>query len=849
MTRIRIIASLLLVVAAAALAASPASAQETALIRFVHLHDDSPTVDISLNGEVAAADLSFGETTTRVNVPAGLAEISAELAGAAVSLFSERTTLAPGPSTIIFRDAGDSQFSVIREDLSSIAFGEARLTVLNALDADLHVTARQSDETMLLERVLAAGAASRPIDTAAGFVDIWVESSAGDTAERQFSRTLDAGTVNLVIAHGTASQPRLFKAESSAQADDATGQLRFVHAIEGAAPVELRVNGKLIVPALEFAVPTPRLALPGGSHAITVNLGAAEIMSERLNIRAGEMSTVVLMRTSVGLGIFDFADATGTVDERSAVVKLINAIPDSVINYLQFADGAITGLNVPLNHAGDPAKIVPGQQAMTLHLSIGGVRGEIALPAHYFSSGSLYTLVALPGGVFSAPRLLIAETSVKRQIRATMTDESIVSSQDEPPGSELDAPAGETAVDEPSTELETQAEGIEVSSDMVDEAEAAEPATEQVAAASEREPAPSATPASMEPSLTSYAIVNVNPESALHMRQYPSSDAMSLGLLPAESNLMILGRRGPSQFGQGEPASLPVDLSEYRQDAAALLPLHQDLPAADTWLYAIYTTPEGGAIVGWTNAYYLKVYNRVGDPQRLAFLPLVPQNRPGGSHSTGIQPADLDEYVAARVTGLNPDALLNLRRGNDAEADILALLPADTILRFLGLDAAAAWALVEYQPLAGNQMRGWVSMNYIQLLLNGKPVRVDALRALDPSAVPIIGGAVLGGVMPSTPSAPDAPLEGVVGEVTVNIDSALHLRRHPDATSESLALIPAETVLQMEGVTENRRWYKARYDGESGWVASAYIVLSRDGRRLGRASLENQLPRFNDLGF
>ncbi len=849
MTQIRKFTSLLVVAAGIALLTGGVWAQETALIRFVHLDARGGIVDIALNGELAAADLRYAEATARIEVAAGPTELSTYPPATSLALARERITLAGEPAAIVLTDGQRARFHIVSEDLSPIPSGKARLTLFNALDADIQVAVSTPDETSALDINLAAGGASQAIETSAGTYDILLRSAGDGMALGGVSQPWSAGSVNLLIIHGPSNQPKLFNAVAGTGGVADSGRTRFIHAIEGAAPVDLRVNGQLLIPALSFASPSPHIALPSGSQNIAVNLGAAEIMSERLWIRAGEMSTVVLMRTSAGLGIFNFADATDDVDERSAVVSLINAIPDSVINYLQFTSGAIIGLNVQFNEAGDPAKIVPGRQAMTLHLSIGANRGEIALPAHYFSNGSYYTLVALPGGVFSAPRLLIAETSMKRHIRATLAGEDIASDIVDARAPDIEQSTDESAADEPIIEPATQVEELEPDTVIVDEEIIDEPPTEQVAEVSEQEPSPGDAPTALSPSLTPYAIVKVNPDSALHMRQYPSSDAMSLGLLPAESNLMILGRRGPSQFGPDEPTDLPVDLSDYQKDAAALLPPYQDLSAADTWLYAIYTTPEGSAIVGWTNAYYLKVYNRTGDHQHLAYLPLVPQNRPGGSHSTDIQPTDLDEYVAARVTGLNPDALLNLRRGNDADSDILALLSADTTLRFLGLDAAAAWALVEYQPLAGNPMRGWVSMTYIQLLLNGAPVRVDALRTLDPSAVPIIGGAVSGGVLPATPTSPDTPLEGIVGEVNVNSDSALHLRRYPDAASESLALIPPDTVLRLEGITENRGWYKVQYQGEEGWVASPYLLLSMDGRSYTRALLEDKLPRYNDLGF
>ena len=62
-------------------------------------------------------------------------------------------------------------------------------------------------------------------------------------------------------------------------------------------------------------------------------------------------------------------------------------------------------------------------------------------------------------------------------------------------------------------------------------------------------------------------------------------------------------------------------------------------------------------------------------------------------------------------------------------------------------------------------------------------------------------------------------------------------------------MIPPDTILPLDGVTESGGWYKAQYEGEEGWVAAPYLVLSMNGRKYARGLLESQLPRFNDLGF
>lgn len=810
MTRIRKLKPLLLA-AALFLFTGVASTQDTALVRFVHLGASSPSIDIRLNGELSAADLRYGETSAQVTVPAGPVELSAFLPGTSVALFHDSTSLEQGPAAIILTDDQDARLHIVSQDLSPLPPGSARLALLNTLDANARVAVIAADETVALTADLAKGAISGHLESSAGTHEIRIEIAGDELVAVPLKQALAAGSLNLLILHGTPAEPKLFNAAAATQGEENSGRLRFIHAIEGAAPVDLRLNGQLLLPALSFAQPSPHIALPAGTHDVAVNLGSAEITSIQLQIRAGEMRTVVLMRAGAGLGLFHFADATANVDSTSAVVSVINAIPNSVISHLQMESGAIIGLNVQANEAGDAVKIIQGRQAMTLHLNIAGDRGEVPIPAHYFFGGAHYTLVALAGSAFSAPRMLIAETNLQRRIAATPAlDEPVTAGA---PASETEEPPDEAFIDQPATAPD----------------------------------APRSTDA-RQPSLTPFATVNVNDEAALHMRQYPSSQALSLGLLPAQSDLMILGRRGPTESDAGEAVALPLDLGEFVDAAAALQPW-QDLSAADTWLYAMYSTPDDGALYGWVNAMYLEVFDQHGERQRLASLSHVRQNQPGSAYNTDIRPPELADRITARVHGLHGDALLNLRRSNDAASEILSQIPPDESLRLIGLDAAENWAFVEYQPQIGNHVRGWVSMLYVQLLLNGQPVQATSLRAIDPSAVPQIGASVAGAVQPKDSAEASPAMEGIVGEVNVNFDSALHLRRYPDATSESLALIPTDTALRLKGVTQNGRWYKVIYAGEEGWVAAPYLVLSMNGRKYARAFLEGQLPRFNDLGF
>lgn len=847
MVGIQRLAALLAVAIAVIFAFGVAFGQDSALIRFVHLDADSPPLDVYVNDALAAAGLHFGDASSFVSVPAGAARISTFFATTSVQVYSDYESLATGHAAIVIAPGANGRLHTIPEDLSPIEFGRARLSLFSALDADTQVLVGAPGADAAHRARIASFSAGAAIELDAGAYDISMET--GATMEPQTARLpLSAAMANLAIIHGSPEDPQILNAAASIEGAASSGRLRFVHAIAGAAPVDIRINDALIVPSLTFAMPTAHIALPSGTHDLAVSIGPVDIIQDELQIRADEMMTIVLMRSNSGLGMDTFADAIGDLSETSAVVTAINAIPNSVISHLQMQNGAIVALNVPYGQAGYAAQIVPGRQSLTIHLDIGEDRGEIDVPAHYFAGGAYYNLIALAGGPFAAPRLLIAETAIQRQIEAPLVPAAVEEAAT--PAEDIEQQPVELAQAEPTAEAEAEAEAAATKVEA--QVEAVETQTPEATAVPTDDPETDAVATEIARALrvatTHFATVNVDADAALHLRQYPSSQAMSLGLLPAQSQLFVLGRRGATQIDPGETIALPVDLSDFRDEAVTLLP-YQDLPPATTWLYVMYRTPDGGALYGWANALYLNVVNQAGDQQRLASLALVRQNEPGSAFNTSIRPPELRDRIAARVIGLDSGAMLNLRSGNDSLSEILAHLPPETMLRVIGVDADDAWAFVEYQTGSDSAITGWASMDYVQLLLNGAPVQAATLRALDPSALPVIGAAVTGGTKPFSTEDAAPPMDGIIGEVNVNFDSALHLRRYPDATSESLALIPPDTALRLDGITETGDWYKVSYDGEDGWVAAAYLILSMDGRLYAREFLENQLPRFSDLGF
>ncbi len=850
----RNLATLLIVIASGALWAGAIYAQAPPRARIVHVASDLPILDVYLNGELAAADLAYGDASAFFGLPAGDAELAATVAGAATQLILQPVSIGGDASAIVLTADASERARIAPDDLSALEFGLTRLSIVNALDDVIEIVSLTSADERLAGGSIAPGASLGALELPAGQVDFSLTSANadGDAARHDFRATLAAGASNMLLIHGDAGELQLLHATAPADADDSSGRIRFIHAVRGAAPIDLKINDLMIIPALAFAQPSAHIPVLSGSHQLTLSLGGTVISSTALEVNAGQMQTVAVVGSPASLNPVSFTDSLQDLTAASALVSLINAVPDSSVSRLKLGSGAIVAADVQFGDDGGAAQIVPGKQSMSMMLDIGDLSGTVEAPASNFYPGSYYNLIALPGSAFTAPRLLIAETSLMRRITAAPPlMQEAAQDETEPPVADSAADAEASDAMSPIAEATSTEETSDTDSTLEPESTEAIEAVPESAAASEPDPASAAGPSLV---VGPYAIVDLDPSARLQLRQYPSSDALSLGLLPGRSELIVLGRRGLTQVLAGESAELPIDLSGYTADPAASLYPAQDLAPADTWLFVMYQTVDSGALVGWANAYYLQVYDEKGEPQRLASLPMVRQNRAGSTTNTDVRPPALSDHVSVRVQGLNPNALLNLRMANSPESEVMTQLAPNTELTLIGLDAANEWAFVDYATDAGEIVRGWVSASYIQLLLNGDPVLVSTLRALDETVAPQISSQSRGSIRSAGASGPtpippsDDMMAGVVGHVALDPGAMLHLRRDPSVNAESIAMLPAGAQVAISGITENSEWLKTSYADREGWVYAHYVALRLRGRVYHRDYVESLLPAHDNSG-
>jgi uncharacterized protein YgiM (DUF1202 family) len=152
-------------------------------------------------------------------------------------------------------------------------------------------------------------------------------------------------------------------------------------------------------------------------------------------------------------------------------------------------------------------------------------------------------------------------------------------------------------------------------------------------------------------------------------------------------------------------------------------------------------------------------------------------------------------------------------------------------MELLGVNEDRDWVYVRYTA-PQSVVEGWVSAGFVTFQRNNAAVDFDRLQEL--GALNIVSEDARGSVTTSgqATSAVTEDLRDVVaGEVTgLNPDANLHLRRRNNEQAESLALLPNGTMVVVTGRSTDDAWYQVTYQGQPGWVASAYITLTFNGQ-------------------
>ena len=793
-----------LIVGVTALLSGTVMAQTSdALVRFVHALPGAGAVDIYVNDAPAVRTLAFGEASAYLRVPAGTQRIVTTQAGATTPLWEQDFAPTAGQAyTLIVSSTNPLTYAAFPDDLNAMPLGSARITAIHAI-AD----APAVDVVLADGRAVVSGLNyNQPygtLDIPALSYDLGVVPTGASVADALIAPTpfsLNSGTSYVIVAYGTAANPQALVLSAPTNAENATsGYVRFAHGVPGGPAVDVYANDTLIVSSLSEGMATDYIAVPEGDYALSLrSTGTSESIADAsLSIGAQERITAAALLDGEAIVIQPFVDDTAAVDQLTAGYNVINGVLGaSPVNLtLQAADG--TALTEAIaGGTEETAALAATDASPMIMVNYGGsTSDDFALNTPVIYGGSYYTVLAVSG-----------ETGIEL---IEFPPVSLAQTIGSAPGGSLAASAPAVVVEAPTAEPQV--------------VEAATPESQVVQ--------PTLAPSTAAPSGPTARII-LDPGANLQLRQYPDRDAFSLGLAPSGTVLIVNGREGaPAYSPDVATPTLAPEATEF-VDPVTLLEADADLVPAEVWLNIDYITPDGGVINAWVNAQFLDVRDERGRRQRLADLPTVPNNQPGEARDTAVTPPPLPEnIVEAIVVGLDAGVNLQIRRTPDTSGESLALAPNDTVFELLGFNEAREWAFVRYVQPEGGIVRGWVSTRFVRYSFRDRSIDYDEMEMRE--LLNIIPDTQRG-AMSSGAAGPVAPTQNpllnvVVGTISLNEGANLHLRRNPNANSESIVLMPTGTQLIVNGRTDTAEWVQVEFEGQVGWTSSLYLSYTFNG--------------------
>ncbi len=786
----------------------------TAMIRFVHVIPGASAVDIYTDGQLTARNLNFGSATTYASLPAGDHQVTVTPADATNVLWQQVVSAGDGAAlTLVAASANPPSFLVYNDDLNPLDLGKARLTAIHAISGASDVDLLLTDGRPVIPG-LSYGVQAGTLDVPSYAYDFALTASGGSASAPLLTAngvSLSSGTSVILLVYGAPDSPSVMTLTQATRPNGAAGFLRVMHGIDGAPAVDVTVNGTLFAPNLALGGYTSHVAVAPGTYEVSIRAAGTEqnLLSSSVTVEAGKAVTVAAIGAPANAGLGVFVDNIDSISPSQARASLINGLVGQSAS-ATLPDGTVVATDVTSGSASASLDFAPTIGSIALNGTPGAEQT--------LYGGVYYDLLAIT--IAGSPSLIVAPTRLVQSIAsAPGAAAAVVAVQP------TVAPAVEpTAVPQPT-----------------------------VAPPPESAPAqPTAIPAAPVSSTGFTArVFNMNADRNLQLRQYPSSDALSLATVPPNTILAVNGRQGAIEPIPNSATPNAPEGYEYVDPASLLTDGKQDLAPDQTWINVSYVTPDGGSISAWANALFLDVRNARGERVRLAALPTVPGNLPGGTEQTIVTPPPLPvNGVGAIVFDMNPGTNLNIRRTPDVNSEVLARVPNDTVMLFLGMNEARNWVYVQYSAPEGFVVTGWVNASYIRYTYRDRSIKLQEMESRGLLKIELEttrGEVVTGEVSVAMPTANPAR-NAYIAEVVLNAGSNLNLRRNADAASEVLAQIPTGTQLIVSGRSPDARWLKVSFENIEGWIAAqtdqaSFVRVSINGRTV---SLTDVSPVLTD---
>jgi hypothetical protein len=674
----------------------------------------------------------------------------------------------------------------------------------------------------------------------------------------------------------------------SAQADD-NASVRFLHALPGAGPVDVYIDGDLTLTNLQLGLPSLFVQIPAGPHTVTVTQTGVTtaLWTQEITPAAGASLTMIVSSTDP-LGFTAFQNDVTPLPEGKARITGIHAIAGGPTVDVVLADGrpVIPGLqyNTPYGTLDVPT----GIYELAVVPQGGTVDGAlIPVTPIALNSGASYQIVAfgtasLPNvAVLSVPAEADANSATLRVVHGVVDGPAVdlyVNDTLVAPNLEFGASTGFMAL--PAGDYEAVL------------VPAGDPAGEPVASGtlSLQAGASLTVTAALDAAGVALNVVDVTAtaptaESAVIDLVNRSSADVTATL---EDDSATLDVPAGTEASMSLPAtSLPLSISV---DGVELTRVTGPIYGGALYTIVVVDGGDGPVAILLPAVGVATTIGSAPGNQTLEAVtaqpteaPVVPTDAPAPTDAAvAPQPTEAPSIVIAPTaapanalpTGrvlTDPGVNVHLRQFPGSQALSLALLGSGTVVDVAGREGAPAPApdatatpegMVEEEPFIdpatllespsddldpletwlfisavapdGGSISGWINALFLAVTApNGQPQRLANLPMVPRNTAGEYNSSFVPTALPTLPFE-----DQVVATVDqLNPGSNLHLRRNPAASSESLGLIPSGTQLVVEGVNDTGEWYRTTFNGTTGWISANYVSLTFNGRAYDPANL------------
>lgn len=682
----------------------------------------------------------------------------------------------------------------------------------------------------------------------------------------------------------------------SAQGQTTSGSaIRFVHALPGAGAIDVYVSGDLAISNLAFGQASGYLNVPSGQYPLVVTQHNSPDQLWQQTVNAPNGGAVTLVVSSVDPLQFNvFGEDLNPIAIGKARFTAIHAIKDGPTVDIILADGRPV---VPGLQYGAPYGTLD-LPAMTYNLAVvptGASLSDAIIPASSYSLNSGTSYVAVAYGTASNPQLMLLQAPTRAEspdagslrfahlvedapaVDVYLNDTLVAPSlQFSDSTTFMSVPAGLYTASVRLAGTQTL-----VTSGDVDVATGGA-ITAQVVGNTDTQNLMTSTEnfAQLNPRTGLFKLVNaaadgVSVSASLAdgtslTGKLPSGQDESVALQPSDSGVVV------SVDADGVATNDPLNLSTVYGGVFYNAVAINGASGAKVVLLDPVSVAQGIASAPTTGSQDSAVPTAAPVPTATATPVTVAQaEAPTPVPGVVIRPeatvAPPTEGPTARVL-LNPGANLQLRQYPSSAAFSLGLAPSGSSLLVVGragapvppagstpdpnaeefvdpaedladdedLDPASTWLNVIYVTPDGGSISAWVNALYLSV----SDTRGHLQRLADLPTVPSnrAGSAQNTSIQP--PSSPDRTIFAYTGNVSGN--ARIHIRRTPDITAESLALVPGGTKLVFIGLNEDQDWYFVRYEDETGivtgWTSAQYITSFE------RRGVTVSLERIDELG-